>query len=35
MTNPSLRYIAGNHGISPAYLSYMVNSERPWKKDLS
>ena len=34
MTNPSLRYIAGELEISPAYLSYMVNGKRPWRKDL-
>ena len=31
---PSLRYIAGELYISPAYLSYMVNGKRPWRKDL-
>ena len=31
---PSLRQIASELGISPAYLSYMVNGKRPWRKDL-
>ena len=31
---PSLRLIAKELGISPAYLSYMVNGKRPWRKDL-
>ena len=31
---PSLRHITGELGISPAYLSYMVNGKRPWRKDL-
>ena len=31
---PSLRYIAKELEISPAYLSYMLNGKRPWKKDL-
>lgn len=30
----SLRKIAKELGISPAYLSYMVNGKRPWRKDL-
>lgn len=30
----SLRQIASELGISPAYLSYMVNGKRPWRKDL-
>ena len=30
----SLRQIAKELGISPAYLSYMVNGKRPWRKDL-
>ncbi len=34
MREPSLRHIAGELGISPAYLSYMVNGKRPWRKDL-
>ena len=34
MTKPSLRHIAGELGILSAYLSYMFNSKRPWRKDL-
>ena len=34
MSNPSLRHIANELGISPAYLSYIVNGKRPWRKDL-
>ena len=34
MTEPSLRQIAKELDISPAYLSYMVNGKRPWRKDL-
>ena len=34
MTKPSLRHIASELEISPAYLSYMVNGKRPWRKDL-
>ena len=30
----SLRKIANELGISPAYLSYMVNGKRPWRRDL-
>ena len=30
----SLRQIASELGISPAYLSYMVNGQRPWRPDL-
>ena len=30
----SLRLIAKELGISPAYLSYMLNGKRPWRKDL-
>ncbi len=30
----SLRKIAKELGITPAYLSYMVNSKRPWRPDL-
>ena len=30
----SLRKIAKEMGISPAYLSYMVNGKRPWRVDL-
>ena len=31
---PSLRQIAEELEISPAYLSYMVNGKRPWRRDL-
>ena len=34
MVKPSLRHIAHELDISPAYLSYMVNGNRPWGKDL-
>ena len=30
----SLRQIAKEFGISPAYLSYMLNGKRPLRKDL-
>ncbi len=30
----SLRGIARELGVSPAYLSYMVNGKRPWRPDL-
>ena len=30
----SLRQIAVELGITPAYLSYMVNGKRPWREDL-
>ena len=30
----SLRKIAKEMGISPAYLSYMLNGKRPWREDL-
>ena len=30
----SLRQITRELGISPAYLSYMLNGKRPWRKDL-
>ena len=30
----SLGQIAKGLGISPAYLSYMFNRKRPWRKDL-
>ena len=30
----SLRQIAKELGISPAYLSYMLNGKRPWRRDL-
>ena len=31
---PSLRYIAKELEISPAYLSYMLSGKQPWRKDL-
>ena len=34
MSKQSLRQIARELDISPAYLSYMVNGKRPWQKDL-
>ncbi len=34
MGNQSLRQIARELDISPAYLSYMLNGKRPWRKDL-
>ena len=34
MGEQSLREIAKELDISPAYLSYMVNGKRPWRKDL-
>ena len=34
MSKQSLRQIAKELDISPAYLSYMVNGKRPWRKDL-
>ena len=30
----SLRQIAKELGISPEYLSYMLNGKRPWRTDL-
>ena len=30
----SLRQLAKELGVSPAYLSYMVNAKRPWREDL-
>ena len=30
----SLRQIAKQLGITPAYLSYMLNGKRPWRRDL-
>ena len=30
----SLGHIAKELGIGPAYLSYMLNGKRPWRKDL-
>ena len=34
MTAMSLRQIAKQLGITPAYLSYMVTGKRPWRRDL-
>ena len=34
MSKQSMRQIAKKLDISPAYLSYMVNGKRPWRKDL-
>ena len=34
MVKQSMRQIAKELDISPAYLSYMVNGKRPWRKDL-
>ncbi len=34
MSKQSLRQIAKELDISPAYLSYMVNGKRPWRRDL-
>ena len=34
MSDMSLRQTAKHLGITPAYLSYMVNGKRPWKEDL-
>ena len=34
MARQSMRQIASELDISPAYLSYMVNGKRPWRKDL-
>ena len=34
MAKQSMRQIARELDISPAYLSYMVNGKRPWRKDL-
>ena len=31
---PSMRKTANRLGISPAYLSYMINGKRPWRPDL-
>ena len=30
----SLRQIAAELGVTPAYLSYMLNGKRPWRPDL-
>ena len=34
MVKQSLRQIAKELEITPAYLSYMVNGKRPWRRDL-
>ena len=34
MGRQSMRQIAKELDISSAYLSYMVNGKRPWRKDL-
>ena len=34
MVKQSMRQIAKELDITPAYLSYMVNGKRPWRKDL-
>ena len=34
MSNLSMKQIAKELEISPAYLSYMLNGKRPWRKDL-
>ena len=34
MSKLSMRKVAKELRISPAYLSYMVNGKRPWRKDL-
>jgi len=34
MSKLSMRQIAKELEISPAYLSYMLNGKRPWRKDL-
>ena len=34
MGKQSIRQIAKELDISPAYLSYMLNGKRPWRKDL-
>ncbi len=34
MNRQSLRHMAKELDISPAYLSYMVNGKRTWRKDL-
>ena len=34
MSKLSMRQVAKELGISPAYLSYMVNGKRHWRKDL-
>ena len=34
MSKLSMRQVAKELDISPAYLSYMLNGKRPWRKDL-
>ena len=34
MSKLSMRQVAKELEISPAYLSYMLNGKRPWRKDL-
>ncbi len=34
MSKLSMRQVAKELGISPSYLSYMLNGKRPWRKDL-
>jgi hypothetical protein len=34
MVEQSMRQIAHELDISPAYLSYMISGKRPWRKDL-
>ena len=34
MSKQSMRQIAKELDITPAYLSYMLNGKRPWRKDL-
>jgi len=34
MSNLSMKQIAKELEISPAYLSYMLDGKRPWRKDL-
>ena len=34
MEQMSLRKMAGEMGITPAYLSMMVNGKRPWREDI-
>ena len=34
MSKLSMRQIAKELEFSPAYLSYMLNGKRPWRKDL-
>ena len=34
MAKQSMRQIAKELEITPAYLSYMINGKRPWRRDL-